>query len=332
VALRSRDGAGRPGHVVLGHETLGGYLAGNRPYLGALVGRCANRIAQGRFTLDGRVHELACNDGPHHLHGGMRGFDKVLWSASAGTGPSGASLELRRVSEDGEEGYPGRLDVAVTFTLGEDDQLRLDYEATSDAPTHCNLTHHPYFNLDGTPDVLGHVLTLRAGRFLPVDAGLIPTGELRPVAGTPMDFTRPAAIGARIGADDEQLRRARGYDHCFVLDRGGQGLAPAASLAGPASGRLLEVLTTEPALQLYSGNFLDGTLTGRGGRVYGPRAGLCLETQHYPDAPNHPAFPSTVLRPGQVYRSTTAYRFSAAPAPRRRAGPARRAAPGAAET
>jgi len=315
TSLRTRDAGGRLGDVVLGHDRLDGYLAGNRPYLGALVGRFANRIAGGRFTLDGRVHQLACNDGPNHLHGGVRGFDKRAWSAQAGTGPSGAAVELGLVSEDGEEGYPGRLAVSVTFTLDEADQLRLDYAATADAPTHCNLTHHGYFDLDGGADVLDHVLTLRAARFLPVDEGLIPTGELRPVAGTPMDFTRPTAIGARLEADDEQLRRGRGYDHCWVLDGGGEGPALAATLDGPVSGRRLEVLTTEPGLQLYSGNFLDGTVVGRGGRAYGRRAGLCLETQHFPDSPNRPGFPGTLLRPGRPLRSTTVFRFSAAPRP-----------------
>jgi aldose 1-epimerase len=311
TALRTRDALGRLGDVVLGHDSLDGYLSGNAPYLGALVGRYANRIAAGRFTLGGRVHQLACNDGPNHLHGGLRGFDKRVWSAMAGAGPSGAALELTLVSEDGEEGYPGRLSVCVTFTLDEDDQLRLDYAASAEAPTHCNLTHHGYFDLDGGADILGHLLTLRAGRFLPVDEGLIPTGELRPVAGTPMDFTHPSAIGARLEADDEQLRRARGYDHCWALDGGGEGLALAATLDGPVSGRRLEVLTTEPGLQLYSGNFLDGTVVGKAGRAYRRRSGLCLETQHFPDSPNRPGFPSTRLVPGQAWRSSTAFRFSA---------------------
>jgi aldose 1-epimerase len=311
VALRTRDRRGHLDDVVLGHDTLGGYLAGNRPYLGALVGRCANRIANGRFALDGRSWQLSRNDGHHHLHGGVRGFDKVVWSAAAGRGASGVGLELSRVSDDGEEGYPGRLAVTVVFTLSDDDELRLDYAAVADAPTHCNLTHHGYFNLDGARDVLEHVLAIHAHRFLPVDEGLVPTGELRAVAGTPMDFTSPAAVGGRIDDDDEQLRLGRGYDHCWVLDRDGGGLAPAATLAGPASGRRLDVLTTEPGLHLYTGNFLDGTVTGKGGRVYGPRSGLCLETQHYPDSPNRPVFPSTVLRPGQRYRSATVFRFSA---------------------
>jgi aldose 1-epimerase len=312
TALRTRDRQGRLDDVVLGHPTLEGYLQGNRPYLGALVGRVANRIALGRFTLGGRLHQLACNDGRNHLHGGVRGFDRLIWSARAGQASDRATLELRRVSEDGEEGYPGRLEVTVTYALDDDDQLRLDYAATAAAPTPCNLTHHGYFNLDGSDDVLGHLLTLQASRFLPVDEGLIPTGELRGVAGTPMDFTAPAAIGARLDADDEQLRHGHGYDHCFVLDRRGEGLQPAATLVGPASGRRLEVLTTEPATQFYSGNFLDGTITGKGGRRYGRRAGLCLETEHFPDAPNHPAFPSIVLLPGQPYRSSTVFRFSVA--------------------
>ena len=310
VALRTRDREGQLGDVVLGHDTLDAYLEGNGPYLGALVGRYANRIARGRFTLDGHDFQLACNDGLHHLHGGWRGFGKVTWAAQASAGASGTSLELTRTSEDGEEGYPGRLAVTATYTLNDDDELRLDYAATTDAPTHCCLTHHGYFNLDGRRDVLGHLLTIHARRFLAVDAGLIPTGELREVAGTPMDFTTPMAVGARLGADDEQLRLARGYDHCWVLERQGAGLVRAATLVGPVSGRRMEVLTTEPALHFYSGNLLDGTMTGKGGRVYGPRAGLCLETEHFPDSPNHPDFPSTVLRPGQAYQSTTALRFT----------------------
>jgi len=317
VALRTHDGLGRLGDVVLGHDALDGYLAGNRPYLGALVGRYANRIARGRFSLGGREVQLACNDGPHHLHGGRRGFDKAVWTAQGSAGPRGPVLELGLVSEDGDEGYPGRVAVTVTIALDEDDELRLDYAATADAPTHCNLTHHGYFNLDGTADVLGHRLTLPAARFLPVDEGLIPTGELRPVAGTPMDFTSPSAIGARLGARpeaaDEQLRRGHGYDHCWVLDRGARVLAPAARLEGPGSGRVLEVFTTEPGVQFYSGNFLDGSVVGKGGRAYGHRAGLCLETQHFPDSPNHPDFPSTLVEPGRPLRSTTVFRFSAAP-------------------
>jgi aldose 1-epimerase len=310
TSLRTRDRQGRLGEVVLGHETLDGYLAhGNRPYLGALVGRYANRIAAGRFTLDGRAFSLACNDGPNHLHGGARGFDKVLWSGHAAVTARGPRLELSRASPDGEEGYPGRLAVAVAFTLTEDDALEIDFTASTEAPTHCSLTHHGYFNLDGGRDVLEHVLTIQAGRFLPVDAGLIPTGELRPVTGTPMDFTRPRPIGARLGDADPQLGLAGGYDHCWVLDRGHPGLVPAARLEGPASGRVMEVLTTEPGLQFYSGNFLDGTTGGRG-RVHVRHAGLCLETQHFPDTPNRPDFPSTVLRPGEAYRTTTVYRFS----------------------
>jgi len=317
VALRTRDRHGRLGDVVLGHDTLDGYLAdGNRPYLGALVGRYANRIAGGRFTLDGRDHQLACNNGPNHLHGGRRGFDKALWSASAGGTARGERLELSLVSPDGEEGFPGRLELSVAFTLGEDDALSLDYAATTDAPTLCALTHHGYFDLDGGPDVLGHRLTLHAGRFLPTDAGLIPTGELRPVAGTPMDFTEPTTLGSRIDADDLQLRLAGGYDHCFVLDGAGGGAAgdpsPAARLEGPRSGRVLEVLTTEPGLQLYSGNFLDGTIAGKGGRVYGRRSGVCLEAERFPDSPHHPEFPSAVLRPGQTWRCTTVYRCAVA--------------------
>jgi aldose 1-epimerase len=314
VALRVPDRGGRLGDVVLGHDSLEGYLRSPGPYLGALVGRFANRIAGGRFTLDGREHQLARNEGPNHLHGGTRGFDKVVWSARAAETPRGPSLELSRLSPDGEEGYPGNLSVSVAFTLSEDDALHVEAEATTDRPTLCSLTHHDYWNLDGGPDVLGHVLTIRAGRFTPVGPGLIPTGELRAVGGTPMDFTRPTAVGARIGDADEQLRLGRGYDHNYALDGDGGGPALAARLEGPGSGRVLEVLTTEPGLQLYSGNTLDGTVAGKGGRIHGPRSGLCLETQRFPDAPHHPTFPSAVLRPGERYRATTIYRFSAGPA------------------
>ncbi len=315
VSLRTRDREGRLGEVVLGHDRLVGYLAGgNRPYLGALVGRVANRIAGGRFTLGWlgcRTWELARNGGAHHLHGGARGFDKRLWEASAAMTRRGPCLRLSRVSPDGEEGYPGRLEVSVEFTLTDDGALELGFTGTADAPTHCNLTHHDYFNLDGGGDVLDHRLTVHARRFLPVDDGLIPTGELRPVSGTPMDFTAATVIGARIDAGERQLRLAGGYDHCWVLDRPGGGLALAARLEGPASGRVLEVLTTEPGLQVYTGNFLEGT-TGRDGRALGRHAGIALEAQRFPDAPNRPEFPSTVLRPGEVYRATTVYRFAVA--------------------
>jgi aldose 1-epimerase len=310
------DRAGRLADVVLGFDSLDGYLAGSA-YFGAIVGRYANRIAKGRFRLGAAEHRLATNDGAHHLHGGARGFDKVVWSAEVVSAGDGPSLRLRYASPDGEEGYPGRLDAEVAYTLTRAGELRVECAATSDAPTVVNLTHHSYFNLAGhdAGDVLGHELTIDADRFTPTDAGQIPTGELLGVAGTPFDFRRPLAIGARIGADDPQLRVGLGYDHNFVLNRKGVGLFGAARLSDPGSGRVLEVLTTEPGLQLYSGNRLDGTLTGKAGARYPRHAGVCLETQRFPDSPNRPEFPSSSLKPGERYSSTTVYRFSSDDAP-----------------
>ncbi len=314
VALRVPDRAGVLGDVVLGYPSLDGYLADNRPYFGALVGRYGNRIAGGRFVLDGQAFTLARNNGENHLHGGILGFDKAVWTGKPILGSDRAAVELRYLSRDGEEGYPGNLSVQVTYALTDENALQIDYLATADRRTVCNLTHHGYFNLDGAGrgDILGHRLYIEADRFTPVDRGLIPTGELRPVKDTPMDFTQARLIGERIEAHDEQLAFAGGYDHNFVLRRKG-GAAPslAARVEGASSGRAMEVLTTEPALQFYSGNFLDGTIKGKGGLVYARRSGLCLETQHYPDSPNQPAFPSTVLGPGETYRTTTVYRFSA---------------------
>jgi len=308
VSLRVPDRDGQLGDVVLGYDGLQGYL-GSRFYFGAIVGRYANRIAGGRFGLEGRTFTLARNNGENHLHGGLRGFDKVVWSARP---LEGAALELRYLSRDGEEGYPGELDAVVTYRLSDDDALEIEYQASASRPTICNLTHHGYFNLDGGKDVLGHQLTLRASRFTPVRADLIPTGELRGVAGTPMDFRTATAIGARIGSRDEQITLAGGYDHNWVLDREGEGLVSAATLFGPVSGRVLEVLTTEPGLQFFSGNFPEGEIRGKGGKVYGFRSGLCLETQHFPDSPNRLGFPSAALAPGERYRSSTVYRFSVA--------------------
>ena len=305
------DRSGRLDDVVLGFDQLDGYL-GSRFYFGAIVGRYANRIARGRFALGGRTYPLARNNGENHLHGGLRGFDKVVWEARPLDGPSGAALELRHLSRDGEEGYPGNLEAVVNYRLTDDDALAIDYQASTDQETICNLTHHGYFNLDGGNDILSHQLTLHASRFTPVRADLIPTGELRAVAGTAMDFRTATAIGARIDALDDQVALAGGYDHNWVLDRNGEGLVLAATLLGPLSGRLLEVWTTEPGLQFFSGNFPDERISGKRGRAYGFRSGLCLETQHFPDSPNHPAFPSTVLRPGERYRSSTTYRFSLA--------------------
>jgi len=309
VSLSVPDRLGRPGDVVLGYETLAEYEK-NNPYFGCLVGRYGNRIAGGKFVLDGREYALATNDGPNHLHGGVRGFDKVVWQARPLETPSGPALELRYRSPDGEEGYPGNLDVTAVYTLTQDNELRLDYTAVTDRPTIVNLTHHSYFNLAGRGDILSHEVMIRAERFTPVDKTLIPTGELRPVAGTPFDFNTPTAIGARIDQDDEQLRFGRGYDHNWVISKPMGELGLMARVYEAESGRVMDVLSTEPGLQFYSGNFLDGTIRGKGGRVYGFRNGFCMEPQHYPDSPHHPEFPSVVLRPGETYRNTIIYRFS----------------------
>jgi aldose 1-epimerase len=311
IEVPDRDG--RPANVALGFTDLDSYVRDNTPYFGALIGRYANRIAGGRFTLDGRAYALPVNNPPNSLHGGTEGFDKRVWTATGGQDAAG--LELAYTSPDGEMGYPGTLSVRTRYRLGPDNELRIDYRATTDAPTHVNLTNHSYFNLAGEAagSIEGHQLQLHAGHYTPTDATNIPTGEIAPVAGTPFDFTSPHLVGERIGEDDQQLEYGLGYDHNFVLDRppGSDGtLVPAARVADPASGRVLEVLTTEPGVQFYSGNQLDGTLVGSGGTAYRPRAGLALETQHYPDTPNQPGFPSTVLRPGQVYQSATVYRFS----------------------
>lgn len=313
--LFAPDRAGRLADVTLGFDSAATYAAGS-PYFGALIGRVGNRTAGGRFTLDGRTYELATNNAPGgrpcHLHGGKVGFDKVLWSAAPAAAAGQPAVRLRHVSPAGDEGYPGTLTVEVVYALTAERGLRIDYTATADAPTPVNLTNHAYFNLrgEGEGDILGHVLTLRAARYTPVDPGLIPTGELARVAGTPFDFTTPHAIGERIDVADEQLRRAGGYDHNFVLDAGGGTLAHGATVVEPESGRLMEVWTTEPGVQCYAGNFLDGRFTGKSGRAYGRRSGFCLETQHFPDSANQPAFPSIVLRPGETRRSTTLYRFA----------------------
>jgi len=317
VSLKVPDRNGVPGDVVLGFDDLNGYL-GASPYFGALVGRYGNRIGGARFELGGTSYTLAANNGTNHLHGGVRGFDKVVWDARARDDGNGAGVVFRRTSPAGEEGYPGALSVQVAYTLTNANELIFDYLATTDAPTPVNLTQHSYFNLagDGSGDVLGHLLTLNADRYTPVDAGLIPTGELASVEGTPFDFRTPHTIGERIGADDEQIRLGGGYDHNFVLNREGVGpdeLVLAARVEEPTTGRFLEVHTTEPGLQFYSGNFLDGTLAGKGGVVYRQRYGFCLETQHFPDSPNKPDFPSTILRPGEEYRSRTVLTFGVVP-------------------
>jgi len=305
VSLKVPDRSGALGDVVAGFDNLEGYLT-PPPYFGAIIGRYGNRIGAGRFSLGGMEYQLAKNNGANHLHGGTRGFDKRVWSAKP---LSPQSLELSYLSKDGEEGYPGNLSATVTYTLTDANELRIEYSATTDKETVVNLTNHSYFNLAGEGDILGHQVMIHADRFTPVDKGLIPTGELKSVAGTPFDFLTAKAIGERIEQKDKQLIFGQGYDHNWVLNRTGPGLETAARVTDSKSGRVLEVLTTEPGLQFYTGNFLDGTLKGKG-RVYAKRSAFCMETQHFPDSPNKPAFPSTVLRPGDTYRTTTVYRFS----------------------
>jgi len=312
TSLKIPDQSGALDDVTLGYDSLEEYAA-DRNYFGALIGRFGNRIARGRFTLDGAEHRLATNDGANHLHGGARGFNRVVWDVEPVGNGASRGLVLRYTSAGGEEGYPGALSVRVTYTLTDRDELAIDYRAAADAPTPVNLTQHAYFNLAGhaAGDVLGHELTLAAPRFTPVDATLIPTGELREVRGTPFDFTAPRAVGERIEAGDEQLRRGGGYDHNFVLADSAHATPTfAARLREPRSGRVLEVHTTEPGLQLYSGNMMPDEMRGKEGATYRRRGGLCLETQHFPDSPNQPRFPSTILRPGAELRSRTVYRFT----------------------
>jgi aldose 1-epimerase len=313
VSLKVPDRAGKSADVVLGYDTVGGYERG-KSYFGGTIGRYGNRIARGEFTLDGTAFHLPKNDGPNSLHGGTVGFNKRIWTGVDRSRADAQVLELSYTSADGEEGYPGTLKVKVTYTLpAETNELRIDYTATTDKETVINLTNHSYFNLSGdtSKEIVDHQLLLRALQYTPVDATLIPTGELRAVRGTPFDFTKPTAIGARINQDDEQLKFGKGYDHNWVLERTPKaGLQLAAEVFDPTSGRVLEVLTTEPGIQFYSGNFLDGTAKGKGGQPYAHRTGLCLETQHFPDSPNHPSFPTTVLKPGETYRTSTVLRFS----------------------
>ena len=306
TSIMTPDRSGRPGDIVLGYDTLDGYLK-DSPYFGAVVGRYGNRIAKGRFTLDGHTYTLAINNGPNHLHGGLKGFDKVVWEAEPLKGKNGVSFS--RKSPDGEEGYPGNLDVRITYELTDRDELVVDYHATTDKATPLNLTQHSYFNLAGEGDILGHQLMIAADRYTPVDATLIPTGELAPVEGTPFDFRTPTAIGARIDQPNEQLKNGGGYDHNWVLNRKEAGRQLAARVVEPKSGRTLGISTTEPGVQFYSGNFLDGTIRGKGGRVYQRRSGFCLETQHFPDSPNQPKFPPTILRPGATYSTQTVFAF-----------------------
>jgi len=309
VSLKTPDRNGNIDDVVLGFDSLDGYLKGH-PYFGALIGRYGNRIGKARFTLNGKEYTLAKNNGENHLHGGIKGFDKAVWKGM--DIPNSAAIELRYTSKDGEEGYPGTLQATVVYWLTDRDELKIDYTASTDRDTVLNLTNHMYFNLAGAGngDILGHEMTIFADRFTPVDAGLIPTGELRAVSGTPFDFTQPHLVGERINAADEQIRIGKGYDHNFVLNSGIGTLAQAARVREPRSGRVMEVMTTEPGVQFYTGNFLDGSLRGKGGKVYGARSAFCLETQHFPDSPNKPGFPPVVLRVGERYQSTTVYRFS----------------------
>ncbi|HET6180090.1 MAG TPA: aldose epimerase family protein [Candidatus Sulfotelmatobacter sp.] len=311
LSIRVPDRKGQIADIVLGHEKLEGYIP-NPPYLGAIVGRYANRIANGTFTLDGKTYTLPKNDGPNTLHGGIdKTFNKVVWDGAV-QGKTGVAF--RYVSKDGEEGFPGNLKVEVTYTLTDANELVIDYSATTDKATPINFSQHSYFNLagEGTSDILSHEIMINADRFTPVDKNLIPTGELRPVKGTPFDFTTSTKIGSRIEDSYDQLVLGHGYDHNWVLNRksGDNGLVLAARVYEPTSGRVLEVSTTQPGIQFYTGNFLDGTVTGKEGHVYKRRYGLCLETQHFPDSPNHPDFPTTILNPGETFRSKTVFKFS----------------------
>jgi aldose 1-epimerase len=311
VSLKTPDREGRLDDVVLGFDTLEPYLKGH-PFFGALVGRYGNRIAKGRFKIDGKEYSLLVNNGENHLHGGKLGFDKKVWKAKSGKSTEGQTLELKYTSADMEEGYPGKLDVTVTYTLTNDNGLKIDYRATTDKNTHVNLTNHSYFNLAGagSGDILGHEMMINAYQATKVDKGLIPTGEIVNIKGTALDFTSPMTIGARIEANEEQLQLGVGYDHNYVINGGGKGLTLAARVSEPTTGRIMEVMTTEPGVQFYSANHVNN-VAGKGGKTYQKRGAFCLETQHYPDTPNKKEFPTTLLRPGQTYSTTTIYKFSA---------------------
>ena len=314
-SLETPDRTGKLDDVVLGFDDMPGYVKSS-PYFGAIVGRYGNRIARGRFTLDGKTYKLAVNNGPNALHGGIKGFDKVVWEAQQFKSDSGVGVVLTHTSPDGDEGYPGTLHAKVTYTLTNRDELAIDYEATTDKATPVNLTNHTYWNLagDGKRDILDHVLTLESSAIVPVDSTLIPTGKLMPVAGTPFDFRTPTAIGKRIEDPHQQIRYGKGYDHTWVLDGAREhSLAHAARVAEPTTGRTLDIYTTEPGVQFYTGNFLDGSAVGKHGHAYKFRYGIALETHHYPDSPNQPSFPSTILRPGETYRTRTVYRFGTMP-------------------
>ncbi len=313
VTLKTPDRDGKFADIVLGFDSLPQYLEKN-PFFGALVGRYANRIANGEFQLDGHTYTLAKNNGPNTLHGGLVGFDKKVWQAEQLTGDDGPSLRLKYVSKDGEEGFPGTLSTTVTYSLNSNNELKIDYQATTDKKTVLNLTNHSYFDLSGagTGEILDHIVTINAGKFTPVNANLIPTGELKSVEGTPFDFRTPTAVGARIKDKDQQLQYGDGYDHNYVLNKAGNGPSLAARVMDPKSGRVMEVLTTQPGVQFYSGNHLPNGIKGKGGATYGYRYGLCFETQHFPNSPNQPDFPSTELNPGQRFHQVTIFKFSAA--------------------
>lgn len=311
LSIKVPDAKGVMGDVVLGFDSLAGYVKSS-PYFGAVVGRYGNRIAKGHFVLDGKTYTLATNNGPNALHGGLKGFDKNVWTAEPVRSDSGVGVAFTLVSPDGDQGYPGTLTTRVTYTLmSARNEIVIDYEGSTDKATPINVTNHSYFNLAGagSGDILSHMLTLEADSMTPVDATLIPTGKIIAVAGTPFDFKTPTAIGTRIDAKDEQIKNGGGYDHNFVIARTAPGLVHFAHVVEPTSGRTLDVSTTEPGVQFYSGNFLDGTITGKGGHVYPRRSGFCLETQHYPDSPNHASFPTTILQPGAVYKSRTVFAF-----------------------
>jgi aldose 1-epimerase len=310
VSLKTPDKSGNFADIVLGYDNLEGYLKRN-PYFGALVGRYGNRIAKGRFSLNGNTYSLATNNnGQNHLHGGLKGFDKVVWQAKTLETPAGPALQLDYLSKDGEEGYPGNLAVTATYTLTADNAIRLDFKASTDKDTICNLTQHSYFNLRGEGDVLDYLVQINAEKFTPIDNTMIPTGELRPVAGTPFDFRKSTPISPGIHSQDEQIQFAKGYDHNWVFNKPAGQLGLVASVSDKISGRRLEVFTTEPGMQFYTGNFLDGTITGKGGAKYLQRQAFCMEPQHFPDSPNHPSFPSVELKPGQVYQNTIVYKLS----------------------
>ena len=305
------DKEGQLADVVLGFDSLAPYLQ-QHPFFGAIIGRYGNRIAKGAFQLNGKEYTLATNNGPNHLHGGPKGFDKVLWNGTLIKNDENVGVVLTYQSKDMEEGYPGNLDVKVTYLLNNHNELAINYEAETDQPTICNLTNHSYFNLKGAGNghILDHELLINAAQYTPVDETLIPTGEMAPVEGTPFDFRHLMPIGERVNVDHQQIKHGGGYDHNFVLNAGKEEYPRVAKVHEPTSGRLLEVFSSEPGVQFYCGNFLDGTITGKGGKVYGHRSGFCLETQHFPDSPNHEHFPSVVLNPGELYQTSTIFRFS----------------------